>query len=122
MILADTSVWIDHLRAGDRMMNDLLRSGQVAMHPFVLGEVALGHLDPRAGILGMLQSLPAAEAAENDEVLQFIDRYRLFGTGLGYVDVHLLTAAALTFSGLWTRDKRLRAAAEKLGIAAKGLH
>lgn len=122
MILADTSVWVDHLRAGDRTMDGLLRGGQVAMHPFVLGEVALGHLSPRAGILGMLQSLPSAELAENDEVLQFVDRYQLFATGLGYVDVHLLTAAALSFSSLWTRDKRLRTAAEKLGVAAKGLN
>jgi predicted nucleic acid-binding protein len=122
MIIADTSVWIDHLRAGDGSMNRLLQSGQVAMHPFVLGEVSLGHLDPRAGILGMLQSLPASEMAENGEVLEFIDRYRLFGTGLGFVDVHLLTATALTFCALWTRDKRLRATAERLGIAAKGLN
>ena len=121
MILADSSVWFDHLRSGNPAMDRLLKSGQVAMHPFVLGEVALGHLRPRDAILEMLQSLPFTEVAENGEVLQFIERYRMFGTGLGYVDVHLLTSAALTFCGLWTRDKRLRGTAQKLGIVAKGL-
>lgn len=91
------------------------------MHPFVLGEIALGYLDPRADILEMLQSLPKAEVADDSEVLQFIDQYQLFGTGVGYVDTHLLTAAMLTFSALWTRDKRLQAVAERLGIAASGL-
>ncbi len=92
------------------------------MHPFVLGELALGHLRPRKGILDTLRHLPPAERAEDEEVVEFVDRYQLFGTGLGYVDVHLLTGAALSFCGIWTRDKRLRAFAEKLGIAAKGLN
>jgi len=92
------------------------------MHPFVLGEVALGHLNPRKAILDMLRRLPSAERAEDEEVVEFIDRYQLFGTGLGYVDVHLLTGAALSFCAIWSRDKRLRAVAETLGIAAKGLN
>ena len=102
-------------------MDRLLRDDGIVMHPFVLGEVALGHLRPRAAIMEMLRKLPQAEMAGDDEVVQFIERYELFGTGLGYVDVHLLTGTALTFCALWTRDKRLHAIAKDLGIAAKGL-
>jgi hypothetical protein len=102
-------------------MEQMLDRNGVLMHPFVLGEIALGHLNPRSGILNALRKLPSAEAAEHEEVIQFIDRYRLFGVGLSYVDVHLLTAAALTFCAIWTRDKRFRAAAERLGLWAKGL-
>lgn len=102
-------------------MEQLLDDEQVAMHPFVLGEIALGYLNPRESILDMLQNLPQTEVASNTEVLQFIERYELFGSGLGYVDVHLLAGVALTFCGIWTRDKRLGRIALSLGIAAKGL-
>lgn len=102
-------------------MERMLDQDNVVMHPFVLGEIALGHLNPRGEILDNLRRLPFAEAAEHEEVLDFIDRYRLFGTGLSYVDVHLLTAAALTFCSVWTRDRRFRTAAEALGLWAKGL-
>jgi predicted nucleic acid-binding protein len=121
VILADTSVWVDHLRSGDPAMKQLLDDRQVIMHPFVLGEIALGHLNPRGAILEMLERLPKAELADNAEVLQFIERYRLFGSGIGYIDAHLLTGSVLTFCVLWTRDKRLQRIATDLGIAAKGL-
>lgn len=122
MILADTSVWLDHLRTGDDRMSRLLREGVILLHPFVLGEVALGHLNPRAAILRSLRALPQAEVADANEVLDFVDRYRLIGVGLGYVDVHLLVAAALSLCRLWTRDKRLHAIAKALGVAAEDLH
>ena len=122
MILVDTSVWVDHLRANDPDMDRLLLAQEVTMHPFVLGEIALGYLSPRASILEALSKLPAAEIAEHGEVIEFIDRYMLFGTGLGYVDAHLLVSAALSFCAVWTRDKRLRTTAERLGIAAKGFN
>jgi hypothetical protein len=92
------------------------------MHPFVLGEIALGYLHPRKTVLAVLRRLPVCEVAENEEAVEFIERYQLFGTGLGYVDVHLLVGAALSFCAIWTRDKRLRTIAEALGIAVKGLN
>jgi predicted nucleic acid-binding protein len=115
MILVDTSVWVDHLRAGDASLADLLDRGAVAMHPFVLGEIACGSLAQRAATLDLLHDLPSAVVADAGEVLGFIDRHRLHGRGLGYVDVHLLASVALTSGAtLWTRDKRLRAAADAL--------
>lgn len=120
MILVDTSVWVDHLRQRDSTLAELLVDEQVAVHPFVIGEIALGHLRQRETILTVLADLPQSEAATDAEVLEFIDRQSLFGTGVGYVDCHLLASAHLTpWSSLWTRDRRLRAVAERLGVAAR---
>jgi len=119
VILVDTSVWVDHLRAADSALVRLLDTTQVVMHPFVLGELALGNLPQRSLILGTLQLLPQAVVASDEEVLNFIDRHRLVGLGIGYVDVHLLAATRLTAgASLWTRDKSLRHIAKRLALAA----
>jgi predicted nucleic acid-binding protein len=115
LILVDTSVWVDHLRRGDPQLVALLESASVLIHPFIVGEIACGTLADRKVVLELLQELPAASVADTHEVLAFIERHRLFGRGIGYVDVHLLAAVALTDgSSLWTRDKRLRSIAESL--------
>ncbi len=117
MILVDTSVWIDHLRTGDAGLAALLNGSLVLMHPFVLGELACGNLHNRDEVLGLLRNLPRVTVATDDEVLFFIERHRLMGRGIGYVDAHLLAAVALAASArLWTRDKRLRRVAEELSL------
>ena len=119
MILVDSSVWIDHLRGGDGALTALLERNGVLAHPFVIGELALGSLRQRDVILAALQDLPLAVVADNAETLGFITRHSLHGRGIGYIDAHLLASARLTAgSTLWTRDKRLRAIAVELGIAA----
>lgn len=116
MILVDTSVWVDHLRRGDAQLVGLLDRSAVLMHPFVLGEIACGSLTDRSDLLALLQQLPAAEVADCAEVLGFIERRKLHGQGIGYVDMHLLASVALAANAsLWTRDKRLRKAADALG-------
>lgn len=118
MILVDTSVWVDHLRSGDDALAALLNAAGVLMHPFVLGELACGNLRNRQEVLGLLKDLPQATAARDDEVLFFIERRALMGRGIGYVDAHLLAAVSLDGSArLWTRDKRLQAVAQGLGLA-----
>jgi predicted nucleic acid-binding protein len=120
MILADTSIWIDHFRRGDRRMTALLDNGGVLMHPFVLGELALGHVPKIVEIIDDLRTLPKTIVASIDEVLEFIVDQKLSGSGIGYVDVHLLAAAALTpETFVWTRDKRLHTAAQSLLLAAE---
>ncbi len=117
MVLVDTSVWIEHLRKGDAALSAVLETGQVLMHPFVLGELACGNLNNRAGLLALLRALPPAPVATADEALGFIDRHQLMGRGIGYIDVHLLASAALAAPArLWTRDKRLANVAVDLNL------
>ncbi|MDM8358733.1 type II toxin-antitoxin system VapC family toxin [Pandoraea communis] len=123
MILVDTSVWIDHLRAGDATLVQLLNTGRVLAHPYVIGELALGSLKNRDVVISTLRDLPRVAVATDDEVLHFIGEQTLFGLGIGYVDAHLLAATRLTpGAAIWTRDKRLAATAERLSLAAKILH
>ncbi len=118
MILVDTSVWIDHLRSGEPALSEALEGGRVLMHPFVLGELACGNLKNRSEVLRLLGDLPAAPTATDPETLDFIERRALMGRGIGYIDVHLLASAALDgVARLWTRDKRLSAAAAELELA-----
>ena len=118
MILVDTSVWVDHLRKGNARLTALLDDGLVLVHPFVLGELALGRMKRRAELLGLLDEMPRAEAANHEEALEFVDRHGLAGSGVGWVDVHLLVSAALTGASLWTLDRRLAAAAGRLALLA----
>lgn len=118
MILVDTSVWVDHLRATDKALAALLDTGAVLAHPFVIGEIALGNLRQREIVLNALSDLPHASVATDVEVLHFIDRHALSGRGIGYVDAHLLAAVQLTTGAeLWTKDKRLHGVAIQLGLA-----
>ncbi len=118
MILVDTSIWIDHLRAGDEHLAALLDKGQVLMHPLAIGELACGNLRRREEVLGLLKDLPRAPVATDPEVLFFIERHRLMGKGIGYLDAHLLAATSLANPArLWTRDKRLRSMVVSLKLA-----
>ncbi len=118
MILADTSVWVEHLRNGSARLQGLLNDGLVLVHPFVVGELALGRLKRRSEILGLLEELPQAEAASHDEVIEFVDRHELAGSGVGWIDVHLLVSVALIGVALWTLDRRLARAAGRLALSA----
>lgn len=117
MILVDTSVWIDHLRKGEPALIAALETGQVLMHPFVVGELACGSLDNRTELLSLLRDLPQAPVATDAEALGFIERHALMGRGIGYLDVHLLASVALAGRArLWTRDKRLAIVADSLKL------
>jgi len=118
LILADTSVWVNHFRRGDALLAERLERGEILMHPLVLGELALGQLEDRASLLSLLADMPMAVVAEPAEVVLFIERHRLSCTGLGYVDVALLVSVVLSSHvTLWTRDRPLQAACERLGCS-----
>jgi predicted nucleic acid-binding protein len=117
MVLADTSVWIEHFRRGRPTLADRLSEGLVLMHPFVSGELACGNLKNRAAILSDLDALPRSKLASDTEVLRLIEDRRLWGRGLGWIDVHLLASALLSNCRLWTLDKTLRQAAAELGLS-----
>ena len=120
MILADTSVWVEHLRSGDAWLADLLRRGRVLGHPFVTAEVALGSLRNREEVLGALDGLGTPVLAQISEVRALIEERRLFARGIGLVDASLLASCLLTpGTRLWTRDRRLHAAALELGVGTE---
>lgn len=118
MILVDSSIWADHIHHPVAQLSKLLTAQTVAIHPFVIGEIMLGNIAKRAPTLKLLRTLYQTPLAHDDEVIDLIDSNKLFGSGIGYVDAHLLASTLLMFGGkLWTRDRRLHAAAERLGIA-----
>ncbi len=120
MILVDTSVWVDHLARGVSSMVSLLEEEMVSMHPFVMGELACGDIRNRKEVLHLLSRLPAAPVATEPEALAMIERRKLMGRGLGYVDVHLLASVALSGSRIWSRDKQIAAAAAELKVRFDG--
>ena len=117
MILVDTSIWIDHFRGELQGLVDILDHGDVVIHPFVIGELACGSLSNREETLALLQQLRSITVAEHDEAMSFIVRRRLYGRGIGYVDVHLLASVAIDGARLWTKDRRLRELTGSLGLA-----
>ena len=117
MTLADTSVWIDHFRSGSREMRETLNRGQIVIHPWIIGELALGSLKDRAKTLAMLDLLPQVRIAETGEVRRMIEVRRIYNVGIGMIDAHLIASVFITPPTLlWTLDKRLRKVAEVLGI------
>lgn len=116
MILADTSIWIDHFRHSDAELGRIIEEDMLLCHPFVIGELALGSLRDRATVLAFLAAQRQAAVATHDEIMTMIEQHELFSMGVGYTDAHLLASVLLDRgSSLWTRDKRLEAAAEKSG-------
>lgn len=118
MILVDTSIWVEHFRSASPPLVELLETGTVLSHPFVLGELACGNLKNRRTILEHLQALPKAVEAEHHEVMALIERAHLCGKGIGWIDAHLLTSAVLTRCELWSFDKPVRVAMKSLGLTS----
>ena len=116
MVLVDTSIWVEHLRKGNRQLELLLMDTAVICHPFIIGELACGTIKKRNEILSLLKSLPSAPVLEFDELMFFIDENQMMGIGIGFVDVHLLASARLSGTSLWTADKKLKSAANKLSL------
>jgi predicted nucleic acid-binding protein len=116
MILVDTSVWVRHFRMGDKKLAELLEEGEVSCHPHIIGELACGNLKRRSIVLSLLGELPLVPMAENEEVLALLDREKLYGRGLGWIDAHLLASAMLADCPIWTLDVSLKRAAAHLRI------
>jgi hypothetical protein len=117
-ILVDTSIWIDHLRSSDARLEALLRRKQALAHPFVVGEIALGPMRDYDFVIQSFLKLPQAAIAPLKSVLSIVRQNGLMGSGIGYVDAHLLASALLTPEmSLWTKDRRLHSVADRLSIA-----
>jgi len=117
LILADTSVWIDHLRAGNKELRQHLNQGQIVIHPFIIAELALGSLKERTKTLALLDRLPQVRVAQLNEIRAMIEARRLYSLGIGLTDAHLIASVLINPPTLlWTRDKQLRKVAKALGI------
>lgn len=118
LVIADSSIWMDHINQGDSELVNLMKQRRVRLHPMIIAEIALGSIKQRAVMLEELNAFPQVDQSSHSEVMAMIEWMRLLGTGVGYVDAHLLAATRqLRIGALWTRDKKLRAQAERLGLA-----
>lgn len=118
MILVDSSIWIDHFRFGETRLRELLEAESVLLHPYVLGELSLGGIKNRKQVLADLESLRRPLVALDDEVLAYIEAGKLYSTGIGFIDAHLLTSVKLMpGTKLWSRDRSLKAATQRLGVS-----
>jgi predicted nucleic acid-binding protein len=121
VIIVDTSIWVDHFRRPQKELAALIAKGNIALHPYVFGELALGGFPTNGPVVDEMMELFRAPVASASETLAFIAWAGLSGTGVGYVDTHLLVSTRLLIGGtLLTSDKRLHAQAERLGIAYIG--
>ncbi len=117
MILIDTSIWIDHFRQANAQLAMRASLAELMQHPFVTGELIVGNLNPWRATVELLRNLPAAEVMTDGDIFDFVEENALMGTGIGFVDVHLLGSCSLGRHSLWTRNKRLHAQAGRIGIA-----
>jgi predicted nucleic acid-binding protein len=118
MILVDTSVWVDHLRRGNPRLEKLLMSERILCHPLIIGELACGNLHDRASVLELLRALPESKYASQEETHHLIENNKLWGQGLGWIDVVLLASALISGVELWTLDKKLDHFAQRLQVAS----
>jgi predicted nucleic acid-binding protein len=118
-MLVDTSIWINHFRRRDPRLVGLLEDSRVTTHDFVMGELACGALKHRSVVLNLLAALPKVGLTTHDEVLEFVSRHALAGTGIGWVDAHLLASALVAGESLWTADRALATAARRVGVASE---
>lgn len=114
MVLVDTSVWIDFLRQGNKLMEDLLNDSEVAAHPLIIGELSVGNIEKRKQFLSLLNNLPIVKECSHEEVIYFIEKQKLYGKGIGYFDAAILCSSLVSDTPLWTLDKRLDAIAGSL--------
>ena len=116
MVLVDSSVWVQHLRVANQALTALLQNYEVLTHEFIIGELACGNLRNRKEILSLFERFPKTPTVSFHELVYFLGRNALSGSGIGFVDAHLLASAQLSSTPIWTLDKALEASALKLGL------
>jgi len=118
MVLADSSVWIDHFRSPTRELQRVIETGCLVVHRMLIAELALGWVPDRLNLLSLMRAMPMIDQVSDDDLLTFIERHQLMSVGIGLVDAHFLASVhAAEGARLWTRDKRLASQAERLGLA-----
>ncbi len=118
MVLVDTNVWVEFFRGSKKSLalSDSIESGEVYLHPFVLTELVLGGLKKELQL--KMESFVNVSILSENQLRKFITEEKLFGRGLGFVDIHLLSASRIYQCDIWTYDSYLKKAAVHLGIRA----
>jgi predicted nucleic acid-binding protein len=116
LVLVDTSVWINHLRYSDELLVNLLNKNQVFTHDFIIGELACGNLNNREKFITYLNQIPKLSSLNHSEILYFLNENKLYGLGIGYIDVNLLASSVLNDLKIFTYDKHLQNASDLLNI------
>ena len=121
MILVDSSVWIRHIRHPNPTLSEYLETPEIFMHAMVLGELACGMFSNRRERFQLWRGLPTIAGHPNDDVIDWIESERLMGSGIGFIDAHLLYSTVQTpATRLWTHDKRLGKLARRFRVAYPG--
>lgn len=120
MILVDSSIWVDHLRAEDLHLTQLIARDELQHHAFVTGEVGMGSFSSpkaRSQAIAFFRGLEPAVIVGEVAFHEYVMAQQLYGTGAGFVDCHLLASVAETVNlRLWTADKRLANQAKRIGV------
>ncbi|MCZ6672813.1 MAG: PIN domain-containing protein [Verrucomicrobia bacterium] len=117
MILVDTSVWVNYLHSGSSRLEELLLEVEVVSHPFIIGELASGGIKNRKEFISLIQALPVTPVITDEEFMHFLESNKLFGIGVGFVDIHLLGSARMAQVLLWTEDKNLLKIAKDMRVS-----
>jgi predicted nucleic acid-binding protein len=120
MVLVDTSVWIRYLanRAPFAAELDrLLDLDEVTGHELVCGELLIGDRGGRRKLLAAYERMYQASTVPHHDIVCFVRERDLHGSGVGWIDIHLLASAIVGRMQLWTVDQRLTALAKEFGVA-----
>jgi predicted nucleic acid-binding protein len=115
-VLVDTSIWINHLKTSNKKLISLLEDNFILTHEFIIGELACGSIKKRKEFLKHLKRLPLVKPATHEECLYFLEKNNLTGSGIGWIDIHLLSSCKLTGCKIWTNDTKLKKVAKNLKL------
>lgn len=113
-------MWVRHFAQKNTAIEEARRKNRLLTHPFVIGELACGALLDRRRILEEMSLLPQAVEATHAYVRHFVEREKIWGRGIGWIDAHLLASALQSGCRLWTLDIALARIALRLRIAYAG--
>jgi len=89
----------------------------VSGHDFVYGELLIGDNGGRKTLLAEYERMDQASVVPHSDVVAFVRDRKLYGRGIGWIDVHLLASALVGRLELWTTDPALATVAKELGIS-----
>src|SRR5258705_5848338 len=90
------------------------------LHDFVLGNLACAVPLRRHEVLTLMRALPRISPVTHDEAMALVAERRLWGRGLGWVDVGLLAATLVAGGRLSAVGRRFPGVAHQLAVARAG--